>query len=106
MFKMYIVNALTYFSEEDKTYITEGHEISQLGDSEDREESKSDLIKALSQVIVLGQNDPTIKVISPETASARCRQGIRKAMTSNQKPKIRKVERLNLEVHFYDEQLN
>ena len=103
---MYIVNALVYFSKEDQEYIAEGREISQLALGDTRKEAKSDLLRALSQVIVLGQNDPAIKVISPETASSRCKQGIEKSLTTSQKPEIIKVERLNLEVHFYDEPTN
>ena len=101
----YVVNALVYESREDKgKYVAEGFEISQIAVETTREGAKKDLLKAISQAIIAGQNDQTLKMMNPEVSSKRCRRGLRRAKANNQKPDIRGDERLNLEIHFYGEE--
>ena len=94
------VNAVVYKSKEDKKYVAECYEIAQIGAGDSVEEAKSELVRALEDVVEMARADKTLRIIDGEYASRICRQRLEKAIESEAVSEVRDVG--GLRINFYD----
>lgn len=94
------VNAVVYRSKEDKKYVAECYEIAQIGAGDSMDEAKSELVRALEDVVEMARADKTLRIIDGEYASKICRQGLQRVIAKEAIPEVREVN--GLRVNFYD----
>ncbi len=103
-----IVNSLVYYARDDKKYVAECLEISQIACGDTKQEARKDLVKCLNVLIESARKDATIDLFGrvgytdSDTVSERCIDGLARILLRRAVPDA--VEKNHdFEIHFYNE---
>lgn len=99
---MVVVNALVYWSEEDKKYIAHCYELDLIGEGDNEEQAKKELLGNIEAQIETAKTEGA-NLLFPNTKE--CKKKLEKIILADKqiKPEIVKDKIKNLEVHFYNE---